>query len=92
LEEELQRTRFQRDKSARIYEAIRESLPDIQFYDTVTNLKLQTENERLHVHVVEDLSEIISYPPVKAIHHLNCRRVREDELVLTLIFLASSTR
>jgi serine/threonine protein kinase len=81
LEEELLRTRFQRDKSARIYEAIRESLPDIQFYDTVTNLKLQTENERLHVHVVEDLSEIISYPPVKAINHLNCRRVREDELV-----------
>jgi serine/threonine protein kinase len=81
LEEELVRTRFQRDKSARIYEAIRESLSDIQFYDTVTNLKLQTENERLHVHVVEDLSEIISYPPVKAINHLNCRRVREDELV-----------
>lgn len=81
LEEELQRTRFQRDKSARIYEAIRESLPDIQFYDTVTNLKLQTENERLHVHVVEDISEIIHYPPIKAIKHLNCRRVREDELV-----------
>ncbi|CZT00744.1 uncharacterized protein RCO7_11673 [Rhynchosporium graminicola] len=81
LEEELQRTRFQRDKSARIYEAIRDSLPDIQFYDTVTNLKLQTEKERLHVHVVEDLSEIISYPPIKAISHLNCRRVREDALV-----------
>ncbi|KAG9235797.1 hypothetical protein BJ875DRAFT_258357 [Amylocarpus encephaloides] len=81
LEEELLRTRFQRDKSARIYEAIRESLPDIQFYDTVTNLKLQTENERLHVHVVEDLSEIISYPPIRTIGHLNCRRIREDELV-----------
>lgn len=81
LEEELQRTRFQRDKSARIYEAIRESLSDIQFYDTVTNLKLQTEQERLHVHVVEDISEIIQYPPVKAIAHLNCRRVREHELV-----------
>lgn len=81
LEEELVKTRFQRDKSTRIYEAIRESLPDIQFYDTVTNLKLQTENERLHVHVVEDLSEIISYPPVRAISHLNCRRVREEELV-----------
>jgi len=81
LEEELQRTRFQRDKSARIYEAIRESLPDIQFYDTVTNLKLQTENERLHVHVVEDISEIIQYPPVRAISHLKCRRIREDELV-----------
>lgn len=81
LEEELQRTRFQRDKSARIYEAIRDSLPDIQFYETVTNLKLQTENERLHVHVVEDISEIISYPPIKAISHLDCRRVREDALV-----------
>jgi serine/threonine protein kinase len=81
LEEELLKTRFQRDKSARIYEAIRESLPDIQFYDTVTNLKLQTENERLHVHVVEDTSEIISYPPVRAINHLKCRRIREDELV-----------
>jgi serine/threonine protein kinase len=81
LEEELQRTRFQRDKSARIYEAIRESLPDIQFYDTVTNLKLQTENERLHVHVVEDLSEIISYPPVRSISHLSCRRVLEKDLV-----------
>lgn len=81
LEEELETTRFQRDKSARIYEAIRESLPDIQFYPTVTNLKLQTENERLHVHVVEDLAEIISYPPVKAIKHLNCRRYREQELI-----------
>ena len=81
LEEELLRTRFQRDKSARIYEAIRESLPDIQFYDTVTNLKLQTENDRLHVHVVEDLAEIISYPSVRAISYLKCRRVREGDLV-----------
>ncbi|TAQ84079.1 hypothetical protein B7494_g7597 [Chlorociboria aeruginascens] len=81
LEEELQHTRFQRDKSARIYEAIRESLPDIQFYDTVTNLKLQTENDRLHVHVVEDISEIISYPPARSISHLNCRRVSEDALI-----------
>ncbi|QSZ33535.1 hypothetical protein DSL72_005103 [Monilinia vaccinii-corymbosi] len=80
LEEELQRTRFQRDKSARIYEAIRESLPDIQFYDTVTNLKLETQDERLHVHVVEDLSEVIPYPPVKALNHLPCRRVLEAEL------------
>jgi len=81
LEEELQWTRFQRDKSARVYEAIRESLQDIQFYETVTNLKLQTENERLHVHVVEDVSEIIAYPPVRAIGHLDCPRVRENELV-----------
>lgn len=56
LEADLQRTKFQRDKSAKIYEAIRDSLVDIQFYDTVTNLKLQTTEGRLHVHVVEDVN------------------------------------
>lgn len=56
LEMELVQTKFQRDKSAKIYEAIRESLSDIQFYDTVTNLKLQTTEGRLHVHVVEDVN------------------------------------
>jgi len=81
LEEELQQTRFQRDKSARIYESIRDSLPDIQFYDTVTNLKLQTENDRLHVHVTEDIHEVINYPSIAAISHLHCRRIREEELV-----------
>ena len=81
LEEELQQTQYQRDKSARIYEAIRESLPDIQFYDTVTNLKLQTESERLHVHVTEDIHEVIHFPPVTAINHLHCQRVREQDLV-----------
>jgi hypothetical protein len=81
LEEDLQRTRFQRDKSARIYEAIRDSLPDIQFYDTVTNLKLQTEYDRLHVHVTEDIHEVINYPSISSINHLHCRKVREDELI-----------
>jgi hypothetical protein len=56
LEYDLQQTKFQREKSAKIYEAIRESLQDIQFYDTVTNLKLQTTDGRLHVHVVEDVN------------------------------------
>lgn len=81
LEEELHHTKFQRDKSARIYESIRDSLPDIQFYDTVTNLKLQTERDRLHVHVTEDIHEVISYPPISAISHLNCRKFREEELI-----------
>jgi hypothetical protein len=54
LESDLVHTELQREKSAKIYEAIRESLPEIQFYDTVTNLKLQTTDGRLHVHVVED--------------------------------------
>jgi hypothetical protein len=59
LEMDLYETKFQRDKSAKIYEAIRESLADIQFYETVTNLKLQTTDGRLHVHVVEDVNVCI---------------------------------
>lgn len=56
LEMDLMHTAFQRDKSCKIYEAIRSSLDDIRFYDTVTNLKLQTTDGRLHVHVAEDLN------------------------------------
>jgi hypothetical protein len=62
LEADLLHTKFQREKSTKIYEAIRESLEEIQFYDTVTNLKLQTTDGRLHVHVVEDVN-------VGRIHH-----------------------
>ncbi|KAK4204104.1 hypothetical protein QBC40DRAFT_312211 [Triangularia verruculosa] len=80
LEMELSHTKFQREKSAKIYEAIQESLPDIQFYDTVTNLKLQTTDGRLHVHVVEDVNEIISYPSVRLIQHTGCRRIREQDM------------
>ena len=69
LELELQHTQYQRDKSAKIYEAIRDSLLDIQFYETVTNLKLATQNERLHVHVTEDINEVIHFPPAHAIGH-----------------------
>ncbi|KAI1180726.1 hypothetical protein F4777DRAFT_259737 [Nemania sp. FL0916] len=80
LERDLLNIKFQRDKSAKIYEAIHESLQDIQFYDTVTNLKLQTADGRLHVHVVEDVNEIISYPSVHVVQHIGHRRVRESEL------------
>ncbi|KAJ2902164.1 protein kinase domain-containing protein [Zalerion maritima] len=80
LELELLRTNYQRDKSAKIYESIRESLLDIQFYPTVTNLKLQTTNGRLHVHVVEDVNEIINYPNSRMVNHLGCRLVRESEI------------
>ncbi|KAJ4418619.1 hypothetical protein N0V85_001381 [Neurospora sp. IMI 360204] len=80
LEEELVDIKFQRDKSSRIYEAIRDSLGDIQFYPTVTNLKLQTTDKRLHVHVVEDVNEIISYPTVRMIQHMRCRRIKESEV------------
>jgi serine/threonine protein kinase len=78
LESDLKTLHYQRDKSSRIYEAIRDSLAAIQFYDTVTNLKLETTDGRLHVHVTEDVNEIIPYPPVSAIEHLDCKRFREN--------------
>ncbi|KAK5998676.1 hypothetical protein PT974_01058 [Cladobotryum mycophilum] len=80
LEYDLLQTKYQRDKSAKVYEAIRESLQDIQFYDTVTNLKLETTDGRLHVHVVEDGNEIIHYPTVSQILHLGCKRIRERDI------------
>ncbi|KAL2134780.1 hypothetical protein VTI74DRAFT_10854 [Chaetomium olivicolor] len=80
LEADLARTQYQRDKSAKIYEAIRESLNEIEFYSTVTNLKLETKDGRLHVHVVEDVNEIISYPAIRMVQHMNCRRVKEREI------------
>lgn len=80
LEADLKGLHYQRDKSARIYEAIRDSLPDIQFYDTVTNLKLQTADGRLHVHVTEDVNEIIPYPSVSALAHLDCAKFKESSI------------
>jgi len=70
LELDLKELQFQRDKSLAIYEAIRESLPDIQFYETVTNLKLETSEGRLHVHVTEDVNEIIPYPSRCMVRHI----------------------
>ena len=81
LEQDLQNLQYQKDKSARIYESIRMSLPDIQFYDTVTNLKLETKDDRLHVHVTEDVNEIIPYPPIHLVDHLkHVHSYKEKEL------------
>ena len=80
LESDLQSLHYQKDKSARVYESIRMSLPDIQFYDTVTNLKLETKDERLHVHVTEDVNEIIPYPTIHLVKHLPCLQYKESEL------------
>ncbi|KAG6037342.1 hypothetical protein E4U19_002294 [Claviceps sp. Clav32 group G5] len=81
LEMELSRMRHLREKSAKVYEAIRESLSDIAFYDTVTNLKLQTTDGRLHVHVVEDGNEIINYPLVREMRNSLCRLIRERDIL-----------
>ncbi|KAF2141516.1 uncharacterized protein K452DRAFT_228773, partial [Aplosporella prunicola CBS 121167] len=80
LEADLKSLHYQRDKSARIYESIRDSLLDIQFYETVTNLKLQTDDGRLHVHVTEDMNEIIPYPSTSAVAHLDCRVFHESDV------------
>lgn len=87
LEMDLKELQFQRDKSLQIYESIRDSLPEIQFYDTVTNLKLETTDGRLHVHVTEDVNEIIPYPPRTTVAHIlddaefQPMEVRESELI-----------
>ncbi|KAK0302900.1 hypothetical protein LTR01_008455 [Friedmanniomyces endolithicus] len=82
LEAVLNGLHYQRDKSFHIYEAIRESLAEIQYYDTVTNLKLETTREdgQLHVHVREDANEIIQYPAISLFQHVQTRRYRESQL------------
>ncbi|KAF1811929.1 kinase-like protein, partial [Eremomyces bilateralis CBS 781.70] len=80
LEADLKSLHYQRDKSARIYEAVRDSLSDIKWYDTVTNLKLQTQDGRLHVHVTEDVYENIQYPAASVIGHLECPHIPESDV------------
>jgi hypothetical protein len=59
LEADLADTQTQKAKLLRIFEAVRECLADIEFYETVTNLKLETNSDgQLYVHVREDASEI----------------------------------
>lgn len=83
LEADICSLHYQRDKSMRIYEAIRDSLPDIQYYDTVTNLKLETTTDdgQLHVHVREDANEIIEYPAIALFQHIDCPRFNESQLL-----------
>ena len=78
LESELRSLHYQRDKSERIYMVIRDSLPDIQFFDTVTNLRLKTSDDQLHVDVTEDVNEIISYPSSALLLHIRCPRYTES--------------
>jgi serine/threonine protein kinase len=80
LEAELRDLLFQREKSARLYEAIRESLPDIQYYSTVTNLKIKTIDGRLHIHCSEDLNEIIKFPHLSMLAHIPQPYYKESEL------------
>lgn len=81
LEQDLKGRPFQSDKNARIYESIRGSIEEIEFFDTVTNLRLETIDGQLHVNVTEDAHEIISYPAVPAVRHLEALLVPESHLI-----------
>lgn len=80
LEAYLKSLHFQTDKISYIYHEIRESLPSIEFYDTVTNLRLETMGQRLHIDVGEDVNEIIEYPLRTAIEHIDCPMIPESAL------------
>lgn len=80
LEQDLKQLCYQRDKNRRIYEAIRNSISEIQFYDTVTNLKLETSEGRLHVHVTEDMNEIVPFPPISSVGHLTPLLIPESKI------------
>ncbi|KAF2725822.1 kinase-like protein, partial [Polychaeton citri CBS 116435] len=82
LETELCRLHYQQDKSMRIYESIKDSLPDIEYYPTVTNLKLETSSEdgQLHIHVREDANEIIQYPSTSLVQHVEVPKIPEADI------------
>ncbi|KAF2155041.1 kinase-like protein, partial [Myriangium duriaei CBS 260.36] len=82
LEADLKSMTLQRDKNIRLYQSLRVSLPDIQFFDTVTNLTLRTEDDdHLHIYVAEDHNEIIHYPSIKRVAHIDCPRYTESKIV-----------
>ncbi|RPA85409.1 hypothetical protein BJ508DRAFT_303070 [Ascobolus immersus RN42] len=80
LEDDLRNMRFQKDKSGRIYRAIRNSLRNVQFFDTATNLRLHTIEGALHINVSEDINEVIPYPPISVVQPIKCRLLKETDL------------
>jgi hypothetical protein len=70
----------------RAIEAPRESLDDVSYYDTVTDLRLETTRgdeegaSQLHVHVQEDANEIVAYPHTASLDHIYCPRFPESEI------------
>lgn len=80
MEKQLMNKEFQRDKAALIWSVVKESMIDIQMYDTVTNLRIQTMDDRLHLYATEDVNEIIPYPPIDRIKHINCPHYKESQV------------
>lgn len=85
LEEDLSTLSYQRDKNFAIYKSVYESLSEIRWFSTITNLMLKTKDEQLHINVAEDINEKIQYPPFSNLHHLHFIRhhyliAHEDEV------------
>jgi Protein tyrosine and serine/threonine kinase len=80
LEEALRTTTLLRDQAALIYDYIKDNLYGIKFFDTVTNLRLQIDDNKPHVYATEDVGETINYPPVGDVAHLVCPRYAENEV------------
>ncbi|KKA29797.1 hypothetical protein TD95_003096 [Thielaviopsis punctulata] len=72
LEDDLTKVQSQREKSRRIYIEVRGSLDRIKFFDTVTNLRLETRDQKLHIHVTQDVNEVINYPTTRQLQYLGC--------------------
>ncbi|CAA7258616.1 unnamed protein product [Cyclocybe aegerita] len=71
------------DKARLIYEAIRDSLCEINFYETVTNLSLDFD-DRLHIHVCKETGEIIRDQPVSKIQYLEGIRTFEKSNIVVV--------
>jgi serine/threonine protein kinase len=82
LEDQLNKLETQGDKSFRIFRAIHESLSQIYYFDTVTNLRIETtaHDMQLHVHVREDTNEVVEFPSTSMFRHISCPRLCEASL------------
>ncbi|KAL2889619.1 Proto-oncogene tyrosine-protein kinase LCK [Ceratocystis lukuohia] len=81
IEGDLFKMTSQRQKSRRIYREIRSSLDEINFFETVTNLRLETCDSKLHIHVSEDVNEVISHPTTYQLKYLHCNFVRYRDVI-----------
>lgn len=84
LEADLVTITSEREKNFLIYRSLRESLPEIEFLPTVTNLRLWTdsEDENLHVEVREDSNESMMFPAIGLFAHIPCPLYNDSILVL----------
>ncbi|KAF1819410.1 kinase-like protein, partial [Dissoconium aciculare CBS 342.82] len=82
LEDQVNKLETQNDKSFRIFRAVHESLPQIHYFETVTNLRIETtpHDMQLHIHVREDANEVVEFPSTSMFRHIGCPRLCEASL------------